>query len=145
MYFKLNTFISLLLYSMIVVPIQATEQKNKEDISSTTLDIQPSIEFTALPEQCVTLRQGRNCFTEINIQWKSYTEQTLCLYQKGITQQLRCWQNDKKAAITIEFISNKSISYQLRSLPNDTLVAETHVTVSWLHKTNIRKRRWRLF
>jgi hypothetical protein len=130
---------------MMTFTIQAAEQTNTDKISSVSADKHRSIEFSALPEQCVTLRQGRDCFAEINIHWQSSNMQTLCLYQKGVEQHLKCWRNSESAHITIEFISNKSVSYQLRNLSNDKLIAETEVKVSWLHKSSIRKRRWRLF
>jgi hypothetical protein len=105
----------------------------------------PSVSFTALPEQCVTLRQGRACFATVELQWKSPSKQNFCLYQEGKKKQLGCWQNNNNVHIKIEFESNKSVKYQLRSLSDDKVIAETQVEVSWQHKNTSRKRRWRLF
>jgi hypothetical protein len=101
--------------------------------------------FTALPEQCVTLRQGRACFATIELQWQSSSKQSFCLYQEGHNKQLGCWQNNNKVQIKVEFESNKSIKYQLRTISDDKVIAETQVEVSWQHKNTSRKRRWRLF
>jgi hypothetical protein len=103
------------------------------------------VDFTALPEQCVTLRQGRACFATVELQWQSALKQNFCLYQEGKEQQLGCWQNNNKVQIKVEFESNKSIKYQLRTVSDNKIIAETQVEVSWQHKKTSRKRRWRLF
>ena len=145
MYSKLSKLVSLLLCYSIAFSIQAAEQARISEKSSIDENLQPRFEFKALPEQCVTLRQGRDCFAEINIHWQSHSKKTLCLYQKGLEQHIKCWYNNDSANITIEFISNKNVDYQLRSLSDNKLIAETQVKVSWLHKSSARKRRWRLF
>lgn len=127
----------LLLCSLLVVsPIKAKE--------SEILKIEP-VGFTALPEQCVTLRQGRACFATVELQWQSSSKQSFCLYQEGEKKQLGCWQNNNSVNIKIEFESNKSIKYQLRTVSDDKVIAETQVEVSWQHKNTSSKRRWRLF
>lgn len=145
MYSKLAGFLSIFLSSSIVFPLNAAEQKSAEQRASADGDLQINIQIRALPEQCVTLRQGRDCFAEVNIHWESQHKQTLCLYQEGLDKHLKCWRNNESAHIAIDFVSNKSINYQLRNLNDNKLVAETQVTVSWLHKSSNRKRRWRLF
>ena len=68
-----------------------------------------------------------------------------CLYQEGKKKQLGCWQDNNHIQIKVEFESNKSVKYQLRTLTDDKVLAETQVEVSWQHKNTSRKRRWRLF
>ena len=107
--------------------------------------IHPEVAFTALPEQCVTLREGRNCFATVELQWKSSSKHSFCLYQEGKSKQLGCWEDNNNVHIRVEFESNKSIKYQLRTVIDDKVIAETQVEVSWQHKNTSRKRRWRLF
>ena len=112
--------------------------------------ITDKIEFKVQPQQCVTLRQGRDCFATITMQWQKSTEQSLCLYQinKKQTdnkQQLRCWKKSQQGQMILEFESSDNLIYQLRTQQGDQLVAETEVVVSWLHKNTTRRRRWRLF
>jgi len=127
----------LLLYSLFAVsPAQAEEKKI---LTSVQLD------FTALPEQCVTLRQGRACFATVELKWQSIAKQSFCLYQEGKQKQLACWQDNNDIQIKVEFESNKSVKYQLRTITDDKIIAETQVEVSWQHKSTSRKRRWRLF
>jgi hypothetical protein len=132
----LAIFLPTLLYCLLVC-----EQVNATDLKK----IKSKVTFTALPEQCVTLREGRACFATVELQWQSPSKHSFCLYQEGKEKQLGCWQNNDKVQIKIEFESNKSIKYQLRAVIDNTVIAETKVEVSWQHKNTTRKRRWRLF
>ncbi len=126
-----------LLYCLLVLtPVKANEVS--------TLESKP-VDFTALPEQCVTLRQGRACFATVELQWQSPSKHSFCLYQEGKKKQLGCWQNNNNVQIKVEFESNKTVKYQLRALSDNKVIAETQVEVSWQHKNTSRKRRWRLF
>lgn len=127
----------LLLYSLFVC-----EQVNANELTTVN---KKAVVFTALPEQCVTLRQGRDCFATVELEWRSPYKQSFCLYQEGDKQQLGCWENNDNVHIKIEFESNKSIKYQLRTVNENKVIAETQVEVSWQHKNTSRKRRWRLF
>lgn len=108
-----------------------------------------TIVFSMQPQQCVTLRQGRDCFATINVQWQKSTEQSLCLYQishqENNKQQIKCWQKSNQGQVSLAFESSDNITYQLRSIKDDHLLAETEIVVSWLHKKTTRRRRWRLF
>ena len=127
----------LLFYSLLIInPAKANETKTQ---------FNKTVDFTALPEQCVTLRQGRACFATVELQWQSTSKYSFCLYQEGEKKQLGCWKNNNKVQIKVEFESNKSIKYQLRSVADDKIIAETQVEVSWQQKKTSRKRRWRLF
>ncbi|PKG82471.1 hypothetical protein CXF85_13365 [Colwellia sp. 75C3] len=131
----------LLLYSLFVC-----EQVNAQEPKTVTKPVNKvDIAFTALPEQCVTLRQGRNCFATVELTWQSPSKQSFCLYQEGKNKQLGCWQDNDNVQVKVEFESNKSIKYQLRAVSNNKIIAETQVEVSWQHKNTTRKRRWRLF
>jgi len=116
---------------------KATVQKNNIAVKE--------VSFTAQPEQCVTLRQGRKCFASIQLQWQTPTKQAVCLFQEGQQEKIKCWQHHDQGKTVIEFESNESINYQLRRLNDNKVIMQTQVKVSWLHKSSARKRRWRLF
>ncbi|MCI2283227.1 DUF3019 domain-containing protein [Colwellia sp. MSW7] len=112
--------------------------------------VNDNIELRLQPQQCVTLRQGRDCFATIKVQWQKTMPQSLCLYQvnkklNDQRRQLKCWENNHQGQINIEFESSETIIYQLRTQQGDRLVAQTKVVVSWLHKNTTRRRHWRLF
>lgn len=113
-------------------------------------NIQHKVNFNVQPQQCVTLRQGRDCFATIVIQWNTPVKKSLCLYQVNKQQdnsqkQLHCWMQKDNGQVDIEFESSVNLTYQLRTHASKKLLAETEVVVSWVHKNPSRKRRWRLF
>lgn len=143
MYSSASKGIALLFYITFIafIPISTAAEN---------LAVTDEIEFRVQPQQCVTLRQGRDCFATLTVQWQKSAEQSLCLYQvsKNISnnkQQLICWQKSLTGQVSIEFESSDTLTYQLRTQQGDHLLAETEVVVSWLHKNTTRRRHWRLF
>lgn len=104
-----------------------------------------TVTLVSLPDKCVTLREGRDCFATVTLEWHIQQKQHVCLYQSDKNKPIQCWENKINAKIKIEFESNKSLNYQLRKVNTETVLAETVVEVSWVHKQTTRKRRWRLF
>lgn len=143
MYSSVCKGIALLVYclcSFFITPVQAEEK----------ITVSTKVAFSVQPQQCVTLREGRDCFATITVQWQKPIEQALCLYQintkKADSQkQLICWPKSKKGQASIAFESSDNLTYQLRSLKGEQLVAETEIVVSWVHKKTTTRRRWRLF
>jgi hypothetical protein len=143
MYFNFGKGFTILFLALLYVFI------SKPTIAKTVAH-QKSIEakptsFTAQPGQCVTLRQGRKCFANIRLQWKTPLKQDVCLFQTGQEREIKCWKSHDHAEMVLEFESNESISYQIRTLNGNKIIAQTQIEVSWLHKSRARKRRWRLF
>ncbi|OUR61057.1 hypothetical protein A9Q74_11070 [Colwellia sp. 39_35_sub15_T18] len=142
MYSSVSKGVALLIFISVNGLISAADAQDKTTLST-------NIAFSVQPQQCVTLRQGRDCFATINLQWQKSTELSLCLYQinqqSDSKQQVKCWQKSRQGQISIAFESSGNIIYQLRSIKDDHLLAETEIVVSWLHKNTTRRRRWRLF
>lgn len=143
MYSSVCKGIALLVYILL---ISATSSVKAEE--NTVLPTK--VAFSVQPQQCVTLRQGRDCFATITIQWQKITEQGLCLYQINTKQtdtqkQLICWPKSNKGQTSVAFESSDNLTYQLRTLKDKQLVAEAEVVVSWVHKNTTKRRRWRLF
>lgn len=108
------------------------------------------LSFNVQPQQCVTLRQGRDCFASIKIYWQTNTEQAICLYQihkkkPNNQEKVICWAKNHSGRANVAFESNNNVTYQLRTLEENRLMAEKEVVVSWLHTDTTRRRRWRLF
>lgn len=143
MYSSISKGIALLALTLVYLLTSPAKAQEKPIISA-------KIIFNVQPQQCVTLRQGRDCFATIAIRWQKKVAQALCLYQvidKKINkkEQLMCWSKSSIGETSIEFESNDNLTYQLRSQEGDHLLAETEIVVSWLHKNTTRRRRWRLF
>ncbi len=141
MYFNVGKGVAIVLPTLLYC-LLVCKQVSANELTVTNDN---EVVFTALPEQCVTLRQGRSCFATVELQWQSPSKQSFCLYQEGEEKQLGCWKNSNNVQIKIDFESNKSVKYQLRKEVNNKIVAEAQVEVSWQHKNTARKRRWRLF
>ena len=99
--------------------------------------------MTAQPTSCITLHQGRECFTNITIEWQSIDKGDYCIYQEK--KRIRCWQNSSRNKTTFTFESSENITFYLVKRNSDAVLAETTITVGWVHKATPRKRRWRLF
>jgi hypothetical protein len=143
MYSSNSKGFALLVYALFYFFLSSVEAQEQTSISS-------KVVFNVQPQQCVTLRQGRDCFATITIQWEKNAAQALCLYQivnKELNnkEQLKCWSKSSMGKASIEFESNDNLTYQLRTQKGDLLLAETEIVVSWLHKNTTRRRRWRLF
>ena len=143
MYSSVCKGIALLFYCICSFFISLVQAEEKTTLST-------KVAFSVQPQQCVTLREGRDCFATITVQWQKTTEQALCLYQINTKKvnsqkQLICWPKSNKGQASIAFESSDNLTYQLRSLKEEQLVAETEIVVSWVHKKTTTRRRWRLF
>jgi len=143
MYSSVSKGIALLIYSLSTCFMLSVKADTNSILST-------KIAFSVQPQQCVTLRQGRDCFATITVQWQKPTEQALCLYQintkhADIQKQLICWPKSNKGQTSVAFESSDNLTYQLRTLTDKQLIAETEIVVSWVHKNTTTRRRWRLF
>ena len=116
---------------LLIMPIFLISPVKAED--SPTLP--SNISFSVQPQQCVTLRQGRNCYATLTIQWQKLTEQALCLHQINTKQansqkELFCWPKGNKGETSVSFESSDNLTYQLRTLEDKKLIAETEMVVS---------------
>lgn len=102
-------------------------------------------QFNALPATCITLRQGRKCFTNVTISLKISKIGDYCVYQQGGTKPIRCWQKVHPSNLSFTFESAKKVVYELREQQSQEIIAQTAVEVSWVHQKTSRKRRWRIF
>ena len=108
----------------------------------------PLIQLVAQPNSCITLYQGRSCFANITFNWQSDEQGRYCLHQlskSGENKILHCWQISKGDKKTIVFESSETTTFALKKQYSDKVLSETKVSVSWVHKSTPRKRRWQLF
>jgi hypothetical protein len=135
MYFKLSKGIASLLTMFLGFITFSSEAENVKTAN---------IVFSAQPAMCVALTQGRTCYANVKIEWSVEKPGDFCIVQKAPKQHLKCWTQTDGNVFSFEFQSNESVTYQLIN-PNNELIAETTIDVTWVHKKSPRKRRWRLF
>lgn len=103
--------------------------------------------LTAQPTSCITLHQGRKCYTNITMNWKVADIGDYCLYQlrSQAKKVIHCWPKSNRNTTSIPFESKEDVTFYLAKANSDKSLAETTVTIGWVHKATPRKRRWRLF
>lgn len=98
------------------------------------------------PERCVALRQGQTCYQEVTFKWLMPHEGNYCLFNLSTKQTLKCWKNSNQGMFYLDFQSTQSTDFVLRAEDQDTELAKTRITVSWVFKSSKRpKSSWKLF
>jgi hypothetical protein len=124
--------------------MQQVHAQQADELKEVTLP-QPQVQFSATPGNCIALHQGRKCFARVALFWQTSTSGNFCIYQKIQNKVIQCWKNSRGSTTQFEFESSEKLEYQLVSIDQNRVLAETVIEVSWVHKATARKRRWRLF
>lgn len=126
---------SLVAYSLINISSFAQASEIKAEIKTTLM---------AKPAKCITLNQGRTCFSKVILTWQIADARHMCIYQKQPKKMISCWQGTPKNQLEFEFQSSETLTYQLINQQQKVL-AETSIDVNWVYEASPRKRRWRVF
>jgi len=122
----------IILLSLLLTSVQAEQLIEKEM-------------FTAQPEKCVALRQGKVCVADVKFNWQAPKMGDYCLVEKVEQTVLHCWQNRRSGTYKFVFSSQQSLQFLLVDQGTNRVLLESKVEVSWVYKTKQKKRRWRLF
>lgn len=98
-------------------------------------------ELQVTPDKCISLQQGRICYSKVTASWRSQTPADLCLFMHD--QPLHCWQQQSSGSFAFEFAAEQSTLLQLRQ--QQQVVQQVLIEVNWVHKASKTKRHWRLF
>lgn len=104
--------------------------------------------LTPQPNKCVALTQGRQCFTKVTLRWRMKSAGDYCLLLEtaaGDNPPLQCWLSAKQGEFLYDMQADEDIIFVLRQKNQNKALIRSVVQVSWLYKSNSRKRRWRLF
>ena len=107
----------------------------------------PLIELNLKPKVCVLSSNETSCYDEINIAWQSQQALSLCLYQKDQNTPLACWQNANFGSHSMALNTGTSLSFLLREVEKNQLLASETFEVIHDHKKYRRARRnaWAFF
>ncbi|WP_246240025.1 DUF3019 domain-containing protein [Pseudoalteromonas caenipelagi] len=105
----------------------------------------PSQILQATPNKCVALNQGRTCYADVTLKVNTPALGDYCIRQSQSKKILQCWANTRSFVYTLSFGSPESLSYELISQADRDVLAVTTIEVNWVHKVQVKKRRWRLF
>lgn len=93
------------------------------------------------PDTCVSLQQGRTCYSKVTARWHSNQPLDLCLTIED--QVLQCWKQQQQGQHQFEFAATSTSVVRL--LREQQPLAQARIEVNWVHKTSRAKRHWRLF
>ena len=107
-----------------------------------------SIELQSLklvPNKCVALRKGRECFATIKVKWHASQSDKYCLRRLSDKQQLNCWSASTAGKFSYVFSSSTDEQLELVRAKDDRVLAVSKIRVSWVYNSNKRRKRWRVF
>ena len=81
--------------------------------------------LVALPDTCVALREGRNCFAEVDITWQQHNTGNYCLRNAQSKHIMQCWLMQQKGLFRFQFDSAESVGFELINSNNGKVVAST--------------------
>jgi len=102
--------------------------------------------LTLKPSQCVSLRQGQQCFVTVDISWQVSNAGEYCLYSSLKNNKLNCWTMNKSGYFKQELVIDKDVTFTLKSMSNDKVVASALLELAWVHKkSRLSHSAWRIF
>ncbi|AQQ01852.1 hypothetical protein B0W48_19975 [Pseudoalteromonas aliena] len=98
-----------------------------------------------IPDTCVALREGRNCYADVVITWQQPTIGNYCLRDATSKYIMQCWLKQKQGTLNYTFDSEQSISFELFDSNTSKVIDTSEVKLQWVYQNRQKKRRWRLF
>ena len=102
-----------------------------------------AVELNITPDTCVSLQQGRTCYSKVTARWHSNQPLDLCLTIEN--QVLQCWTQQQQGQHQFEFAAAATSVVRLLHDQQQQPLAQAQIKVNWVHKASKAKRHWRLF
>ena len=99
----------------------------------------------AVPDTCVALREGRDCYADVVLTWSQPIIGNYCLRDATSKYIMQCWLKQQKGAFNYAFDSQQSISFELFDSNTSKIISTAEVKLQWVYQNRQKKRRWRLF
>ena len=98
------------------------------------------------PQQCVAMRQGQDCYVDVEIQWTAPKRGHYCLHRSGQSTPLQCWQQATTATYKQELVINSNVSFSLQHHGANHILATNLIEMAWVYNKNTRANvSWRMF
>ncbi|KGJ92449.1 DUF3019 domain-containing protein [Thalassotalea sp. ND16A] len=98
------------------------------------------------PKQCIALHQGKKCYVDIELQWRTPEIGDYCLFSSQQRSPLTCWQQDDKGEFKKEIVANQNVIFILKAHGSNKSIATVELEMAWVYKKNSRSRSsWRIF
>ncbi|MBH0056391.1 DUF3019 domain-containing protein [Pseudoalteromonas sp. SWXJZ94C] len=99
----------------------------------------------AVPDTCVALREGRDCYADVVLTWSQPIIGNYCLRDATSKYIMQCWLKQQKGTFNYAFDSQQSISFELFDSNTSKIISTAEVKLQWVYQNRQKKRRWRLF
>ena len=107
--------------------------------------VEQNIFIKAVPNKCVALRKGRECFATIKVKWKSQLKSQYCLRRQSDNLEINCWENHSEGDFFYVFSSSEDEQLVLVRTADKRVMGTSKIKVSWVYNSKKRRSRWRVF
>jgi len=104
---------------------------------------EPALEVS--PGKCVTLKQGSQCYQDIEVTWQTGRPGRYCLTLSSQDTPLQCWTDRQNASYEFEFVGHESVVLGLIDQTTGKQLKESMIEVKWVYKNRSRYLGWRVF
>jgi hypothetical protein len=119
-----------------------TPQVTNKNVTDVLAPTNPAtVQLNITPDTCVSLQQGRICYSTVTASWHSQQDLDLCLALDN--EILQCWTQQSQGKYKFEFASPQTSVVRL--LQQQKVMAQAPIKVNWVHQASKVKRHWRLF
>jgi len=101
--------------------------------------------FETSPQKCVTLKQGNDCYQDIEVDWQTEKPGNYCLILSSQELPLKCWSNIDRAMFEFEFVGNQNATLSLVESDSGKLLGQAEIEVKWVYRNRSRNLSWRVF
>lgn len=105
----------------------------------------PTVSLSIQPEQCVSMREGLDCYAKVKLNWQSSINANYCLYSDQSQQALQCWQGKQTGDFYSEVVSNKDVRFFITKQQEAIELASIVMRVTWVYKRKRSPVSWRVF
>ena len=107
----------------------------------------PEVTFDLKPRVCVLSSDEDTCYDQINVSWAADRPMSLCLFDKDLDKPIICWDNKHSGEYTMNIETSDSLSFTLKEVQSNQLLASKTFEVIHDHKQYRRARRnaWAFF
>jgi len=104
-----------------------------------------TVKLLLKPSQCVALRQGQECYADIELSWQA-NQGDYCLYSSQKPEPLACWKKSQRAIYSAEIVSKENVIFHLKNQNSSAVLAKAELEIAWVYKKNSRSHlSWRMF
>jgi Protein of unknown function (DUF3019) len=106
-----------------------------------------SVQLDINPRVCLLAKNDKQCETTVRAHWRSPQQESLCLIIVNRPEIKRCWEHYSQGQYEIELTFSEGLTFQLRDLALERVLASTALDVIREAVQYRRKRRqpWNVF